>query len=57
MPSMVVYLVIGQSAHLYLDHIPVHLSELHLIGDGDIDNGFGSVYQAVPVWCKYFQYF
>ena len=44
MPWMVVYLVIGLSVCLYLNCIPVHLSELHPIGDGDIDNASRPVY-------------
>ena len=49
---IVVYLVIGQSVHLYLNHILVHLSELHLIGGGNKDNASGLAYQAVPAWHK-----
>ena len=52
MTLMVVYPAIVLFAHLYRNHIPVHLSELYPIGDGDIDNGFGPVYQAVQVWHK-----
>ena len=35
-----------------VSHIQVHLTELHPIGGGDIDNASGLAYQAVPAWCK-----
>ena len=37
---------------IYPNLIRVYLTELHLIGGGDIDNVSGLAYQAVPAWHK-----